>query len=290
MLLNVLALVFITVAFGLGIGAVLVEGDGYQFGGDDTDLHHQLGLALFILVFAQVALGLIVLFFKQGSHASTGVTDHKLPGRDLPPTTTAGLAEKHWTRWIHMVLGGAILAMLYWQAWDGLHNEWPAMSEEGTEVPLVVQVLFWVIVLLPIGPYVIHLLSATCRVLRAEPPIVHDVGSTHDQANAGYDGRKSQQGPNSPRPVGGVPAETIPRPDRVRPASNPNPFEGGSTPNSAADGEGAPGAKVAFRMPSLLGSTARPRSTGDSIPMTEAQTIAADAGRRPALKFKERPV
>ena len=55
MYLNLLALVLIALVFGLGLAAVLTAGQGTQFNGPNSDLHHKLGLVCFILIFGTVS-------------------------------------------------------------------------------------------------------------------------------------------------------------------------------------------------------------------------------------------
>jgi hypothetical protein len=116
---------FIILVFGLGIASVATEGEGTSFGGEDSDLHHQVGLAIFILVLLQTILGIFAHNFNVG----------------------------HLTRKIHIPLGIITAAGLYWQTWEGMHNEWPQMSVTMTTTPTVVQVLFWVFFLLAVSAY-----------------------------------------------------------------------------------------------------------------------------------------
>lgn len=87
-------------------------GEGTQFAGPDSDLHHKLGLALLLIVLFEAALGLFARSFP---------TRAKNEGR-LHPVRAA-----HWA--------GGILAsgLLYWLIWDGVYTEWAGMSTSMTQ-------------------------------------------------------------------------------------------------------------------------------------------------------------
>ena len=113
--------------FGLGMASVSTQGLGTSFGGPDSDLHHQVGLALFILILLQAILGVTAHNFNKG----------------------------HLTRKIHIPLGIITAAGLYWETWEGMHNEWPEMSVILTSTPVSVQVLFWVFFLVAVSAYML---------------------------------------------------------------------------------------------------------------------------------------
>ena len=113
--------------FGLGMASVSTQGLGTSFEGSNSDLHHKVGLAVFILVLIQAILGVI-------AH-----------------NTTLG----HPIRKSHIPLGIITAAGLYWQVWEGMHNEWMEMSVIMTDTPTVVQVLFWVFFLVAVLAYVL---------------------------------------------------------------------------------------------------------------------------------------
>ncbi|PWZ02439.1 hypothetical protein BCV70DRAFT_196678 [Testicularia cyperi] len=137
--LNTLSVLLIILAFGLGMGAVATANAGTQYSGPDSDIHHKLGLSVFILVLLQALLGALAHFTR---------------GRASDKHGTNGTG-KHWSRKLHMVLGIATLGLLYWTVWEGMHIEWPSMSSTLTETPQSVQILFWIIFLVPVLAYLI---------------------------------------------------------------------------------------------------------------------------------------
>ncbi|CAO1637052.1 unnamed protein product [Sympodiomycopsis kandeliae] len=158
-------------------------GDDAQFIGPEATFHHKMGLVLFILICLQVAWGFTTRYLahsqaqrkiKKRVHRSTIGDD----GRSLTPVSieeemdqpaingghargnhTRGKPARHWTQYLHMVAGILLLILFWVQAWNGLHKEWPAMSETGDPVPTAVLVLFWILIAIPIAPYLIHLVS-----------------------------------------------------------------------------------------------------------------------------------
>ena len=115
----------IVLAFGLGMASVSTQGLGTSFGGSNSDQHHKVGLAVFTLVLLQAILGVVAHSFSIG----------------------------HLTRKIHIPLGIITAAGLYWQVWEGMHNEWTEMSVIMTSTPLSVQVLYWVFFLIAVSAY-----------------------------------------------------------------------------------------------------------------------------------------
>ena len=53
LILNLVAIVLIILVFGLGVAAVMTADLGTQFNGPNSDIHHKVGLALFILIFGK---------------------------------------------------------------------------------------------------------------------------------------------------------------------------------------------------------------------------------------------
>jgi hypothetical protein len=109
----------------LGIASVYTQGLGTSFSGAGSDLHHKVGLSVFILVLLQAILGITAHSFNKG----------------------------HLTRKIHIPLGIITVAGLYWQTWEGMYNEWAEMSVIETSTPLSVLVLFWVFFLVTVSAY-----------------------------------------------------------------------------------------------------------------------------------------
>ncbi|GBE83731.1 hypothetical protein SCP_0507870 [Sparassis crispa] len=107
----------VILVFGLGMGAVSTQNLGTQFNGPYSDLHHKLGLTIFILVLAQTILGIF---------------SHYYPGG-------------HISRRVHVAFGTIVAAGMIWETWEGLHNEWAEMSVSMTVTPQGVQIVFWAV-------------------------------------------------------------------------------------------------------------------------------------------------
>jgi len=125
LIFNSITTFLIVLVFGLGMAAVATQGLGTSFEGSNSDLHHKVGLSVFILFLIQVTLGMVAYNFKPG----------------------------HLIRKIHIPLGIVTAAGLYWQTWEGIHNEWAEMSVILTATPTSVQVLFWVFFLGAVAAY-----------------------------------------------------------------------------------------------------------------------------------------
>jgi hypothetical protein len=125
MVFNTITTFLIVLVFGLGMAAVSTQHLGTSFEGYNSDLHHKVGLSVFTLFLIQVILGITAHNFK--------------PGNVI--------------RKIHIPLGIITAAGLYWQVWEGMHNEWTEMSVIMTVTPTSVQVLFWVFFLGAVAAY-----------------------------------------------------------------------------------------------------------------------------------------
>jgi hypothetical protein len=161
--LNGLTVALIALVFALGMAAVGTQDAGTQLSGDESDLHHKLGLAIFILVLLQALLGLVAHLTKAPSASSA----------DLPMSKSMKGQEesrqsRHWTRYLHACIGLITVGLLYWITWDGLHTEWVAMSTEGTDTPEAVQILFWVLFIPPVAYYLVTLGSNALRAMEAQ--------------------------------------------------------------------------------------------------------------------------
>ena len=119
------------------MASVSTQGLGTSFSGPNSDLHHKVGLTVFILVLLQAILGIT-------AHNSN-------PG--------------HLIRKIHIPFGIITVAGLYWQTWEGMHNEWTDMSVIKTNTPASVQVLFWVFFLGAVTAYLSSAAHATLDLL-----------------------------------------------------------------------------------------------------------------------------
>lgn len=109
----------VIVVFGLGIGAVSTARLGTQFIGIHSDLHHRVGLIVFVLFILQSILGILA---------------HKTPSGDL-------------LRRIHVLIGIFAAAGLLGETWEGIHVEWAAKSTSKTVTPQLVQLIFWLFIL-----------------------------------------------------------------------------------------------------------------------------------------------
>ncbi|BGP31420.1 Deoxycytidine monophosphate (dCMP) deaminase [Rhodotorula toruloides] len=130
--LNGLSVVFVIIAFALGV--TVVEG---EFG---QDFHHSLGLALLVLFLVQPLLGLAGHFWARPSPLTSAAPSWGLP-RPNP------------IRILHILLGLTIVGLGYTQVINGMYIEWPNKSEAATETPLAVKVIFWILFALFIVAY-----------------------------------------------------------------------------------------------------------------------------------------
>lgn len=124
------------------MGAVGTAKEGIQFSGEGSDLHHQLGLAVFILVLLQGILGLLA---------------HNLRPKNRPSTSSSSKKTRSPLQITHILLGISTIGLLYWLIWNGLHTEWVGMSTEGTVTPESIQIIYWLFVLFPLVIYAFKL-------------------------------------------------------------------------------------------------------------------------------------
>lgn len=187
--LNTATAILLIVAFALGVASILVGSDDgdVQLTGDEADVHHTLGLAVFVLFMVQVVIGFVAHYWKRGRKRGDDIRGGARPlpeGSDtsgdkqekqLAATTSSSasslsqrpeslrnrigqpLPSKSPLRWLHISLGVLLVGLLYWQTWNGLDTEWAAMSSDGGDVPEVVKILFWVLVAVPVAVWVLHL-------------------------------------------------------------------------------------------------------------------------------------
>jgi len=133
--LNLVTAIFIIIVFALGTRAVGSGGHGSQFSGTGADTHHQLGLAVFLIVMVQTILGLAAHYTKTNTN------------------TDATFARgKSVFRYVHIVLGIATAALLYVQVYDGFY-EWDMTSDAGTLTPMGIKDAYWVLLALAVGAY-----------------------------------------------------------------------------------------------------------------------------------------
>jgi len=112
---NTLTTLLIILTFGLGIGAVQASDLGMQFAGPNSDLHHQVGAAVLSTTLMQFILGVLAHYTPRGS----------------------------FFRRLHVPFGIIVAAGIYWNTWEGMHNEWAEMSTSMTVTPEAVQIVFW---------------------------------------------------------------------------------------------------------------------------------------------------
>jgi hypothetical protein len=124
---NTITVLLIILVFGLGMGAVQASHLGLQFAGPNSDLHHKVGATVLSMVLMQAIIGTAARLTKAGS-----VLRH-----------------------VHVVFGIIVAAGMYWNTWEGMHNEWAEMSTSMTSTPQGVQVVFWVLFLISASAYAV---------------------------------------------------------------------------------------------------------------------------------------
>jgi hypothetical protein len=134
---NTTTVLLIILVFGLGMGAVRASDLGMQFAGPYSDLHHKVGAAVLSTVLTQAIVGIAAHFTKIS-----------------------------FLRRLHVPLGIIVAAGMYWNTWEGLHNEWAEMSTSQTVTPQSVQVLFWAL----------FLVSATAYGVAVGQDVLSDIG------------------------------------------------------------------------------------------------------------------
>jgi hypothetical protein len=122
---NTITVLLIILVFGLGMGAVHSSHLGRQFAGPYSDLHHKVGATVLSIVLMQAIIGVAAFYTNSGS----------------------------FLRRLHVPFGIIVAAGIYWNTWEGMHNEWAEMSTGGTVTPQSVQVLFWVLFLISATAY-----------------------------------------------------------------------------------------------------------------------------------------
>ncbi|KAN0135578.1 hypothetical protein V8E53_006469 [Lactarius tabidus] len=118
-LLNSATVLLIILTFGLGTAAVNSQGAGTQFSGPQHDLHHDLGLTLFLLVLLQGLLGVVAHSVK---------SSRMVLGKSI-------------VRWGHIIFGITVMGLLIVELWVGF-DEWNSMQNTGTYTPDGVRFVF----------------------------------------------------------------------------------------------------------------------------------------------------
>ncbi|KAF7295774.1 Cytochrome b561 domain-containing protein [Mycena chlorophos] len=122
-----------------------------QFIGSKADAHHDLGLAVFILLMSQYLLG-VAAHYTHSAGPNAGE-------KSAFPTLTT---PKHVLRHIHVFCGVAMTALLYAGVKTGM-DEWNMVSDMGTLVPEGVVVLYWVIFGIEVAVYLFGWLMEPIR-------------------------------------------------------------------------------------------------------------------------------
>ncbi|RSH94198.1 hypothetical protein EHS25_004001 [Saitozyma podzolica] len=146
--LNTATFLLIVLAFALGTAAVNSQGQGTQFTGPNRDLHHDLGLALFIVVGMQGVGGFLASFTKKNDSSSRS----SFYGKSL-------------VRWCHVVAGIVVIGLMYTEAWSGF-DEWNTMQSTGTFTPDAARYIFLIIMGVQVTAY---LYDVGCATLLAIP-------------------------------------------------------------------------------------------------------------------------
>lgn len=138
---NTITTLLVILVFGLGMGSVHASHLGMQFAGEYSDLHHKVGAAVLSIVLMQSIIGFAAHYTRPGS----------------------------FLRRLHIPFGIIAAAGLYWNTWEGMHNEWPEMSVAQTYTPNGVQVVFWVLFLISATAYGIGVGTAVLNNMAAKP-------------------------------------------------------------------------------------------------------------------------
>jgi hypothetical protein len=138
---NVITTLLVILVFGLGMGAVHASHLGMQFAGQYSDLHHKVGAAVLSIVVLQAIIGFAAHYTPTGS----------------------------FLRRLHVPFGIIAAAGLYWNTWEGMHNEWPEMSVAQTYTPNGVQVVFWVLFLIPATAYGVAVGTTVLKNVAGKP-------------------------------------------------------------------------------------------------------------------------
>jgi len=123
--LNFLTVVLIIITFALGNAALK---DPNQYTGSHSDVHHKLGLAVFLIVVVQGIGGI-------GAKLLTSLPSYNYVTFN---------SKRHMLRYIHIALGIISAGLLYAQFYTG-YQEWNNTSNSQTHVPRGFIIAFWVL-------------------------------------------------------------------------------------------------------------------------------------------------
>ncbi|KAJ3978865.1 hypothetical protein F5890DRAFT_1547849 [Lentinula detonsa] len=140
-ILQIVTVAFTIIFFTISTVAVASGGHGTQFVGPKKDPHHDLGLAIAILLWVEAIFG-VAAHYTHTAHAIT---------RGAFPTIKA---KKSPLRHLHAWYGIFVAGLLYAGIKTGI-DEWNMVADSGTLVPRGIEIAFWVIFALEIAAYVI---------------------------------------------------------------------------------------------------------------------------------------
>jgi cytochrome b561 len=152
---NTITVLLIILVFGLGMGSVHASDLGLQFAGPNSDLHHKVGAAVLSTTLMQAIIGIVAHFTKAGSSL----------------------------RRLHIIFGIIVIAGMYWNTWEGMHNEWAEMSTSGTVTPQAVQIVFWALFLILVSVYAVGVGQSTLNYVSAQKVHVMEFEDGKDDQN-----------------------------------------------------------------------------------------------------------
>jgi hypothetical protein len=123
------------------MGAVHAAHLGLQFAGPYSDLHHKVGATILSITLMQAIIGIAAHYTKMGS----------------------------FLRRLHVPFGIIVAAGMYWEVWEGMHNEWSEMSTTQTVTPESVQILYWVIFLISVMAYTLNVGQSALNYVSRPP-------------------------------------------------------------------------------------------------------------------------
>jgi hypothetical protein len=144
---NTITVLLIILVFGLGMGAVQASHLGRQFAGPYSDLHHKVGATVLSITLMQAIIGVMAHYSRGGS----------------------------FLRRLHVPFGVIVAAGMYWNTWEGMHNEWAEMSTSMTVTPEAVQIIFWVLFLVSATAYSVAVGTTVLDGLKIAPRVAQSV-------------------------------------------------------------------------------------------------------------------
>ena len=150
---NTITVLLIILVFGLGMGAVQASHLGNQFAGPYSDLHHKVGATVLSITLMQAIIGVMAHYSRGGS----------------------------FLRRLHVPFGIIVAAGMYWNTWEGMHNEWAAMSTSMTVTPQAVQIVFWVLFLVSATAYAAAVGTTVLDGLKISPSVPQTVEVASDE-------------------------------------------------------------------------------------------------------------